>query len=97
MLEKSPTPAATLLVAREIARAAGLRYVYSGNIDHEATQSTFCHACGTRVIGRDWYELTAWQLNGEGRCVSCGAPCAGVFSGPPGDWGRPPGLFSSVM
>ena len=88
MLDKPHTPAATLLRAWAIAREAGLRYVYTGNVHHEATQSTSCHACGARLIGRDWYELTAWNLSDDGRCESCGTPCAGVFDGPPGAWGR---------
>jgi pyruvate formate lyase activating enzyme len=41
MLDKPPTPAAMLLEARRIARAAGLHYVYTGNIHDEATQSTY--------------------------------------------------------
>ncbi len=88
MLGHEATPAATLLRAREIAIANGLRYVYVGNVHHEAGDSTYCHACGDRVIGRDWYEITAWNLTDDGRCGQCGAACAGVFDGPPGTWGR---------
>jgi pyruvate formate lyase activating enzyme len=88
MLDRPPTPAATLLEARRIARAAGLRYVYTGNIHHEATQGTYCHGCGATLIGRDWYAITAWNLTDDGRCTACGTPCAGVFDGPPGAWGR---------
>jgi pyruvate formate lyase activating enzyme len=39
------------------------------------------------LIERDWYRLGAWRLTGDGRCVSCGTPLAGVFDGPPGTWG----------
>ena len=88
MLDKEPTPPATLLQARRIAVAAGLRYVYTGNVHHPATQSTYCHGCGATLIGRDWYELTAWGLADDGRCAACGEPCAGVFDGAPGQWGR---------
>jgi pyruvate formate lyase activating enzyme len=88
MTEIDRTPPETLLRAHDIARAAGLRYVYTGNIHHERTGTTYCHGCGTAVIGRDWHEITAWKLDGSGNCLSCGAPCAGVFDGPPGDWGR---------
>jgi pyruvate formate lyase activating enzyme len=49
--------------------------------------STYCHGCGARLIGRDWYEITAWTLTADGRCQSCGTPCAGVFDGRPGRWG----------
>ncbi len=87
MLDTPPTPARTLIEARRIARAAGLRYVYTGNIRDEATQSTDCHACGARLIGRDGYDITSWGLTVEGRCRVCGAPCAGVFEGRAGTWG----------
>jgi len=82
------TPAATLGRARDIARANGLRYVYTGNVHDEAGGSTYCHACGELLIGRDWYELTTWELTGDGRCGHCGAACAGVFESGPGHWGR---------
>jgi pyruvate formate lyase activating enzyme len=80
------TPAATLTRARAIARAAGLAHVYTGNVHDEAGQSTYCPACGTRVVGRDWHAITAWNLDG-GRCGGCGAPVAGVFEARPGAWG----------
>jgi pyruvate formate lyase activating enzyme len=86
MLDVPRTPAATLTRARDIARAAGLAYVYTGNVHDEAGQSTYCPGCGARVIGRDWYEITAWNLI-DGRCAACGAPVAGVFEPRPGVWG----------
>jgi pyruvate formate lyase activating enzyme len=73
--------------ARKIAESHGLRYVYTGNVHDERGGTTRCHECGGTLIGRDWYVLTAWNLTDEGRCPSCGAACAGVFDGPPGDWG----------
>ena len=87
MLEKPPTPPATLARAREIARSHGLRYVYTGNVHDEEGQSTFCHACGAKLIGRDWYVLTAWGLDESGACQKCGARCAGVFEAKAGSWG----------
>jgi pyruvate formate lyase activating enzyme len=87
MLDKPATPPATLQMARRI---AGLRYVFTGNTHDEAGQSTYCHACGALLIGRDWYDLTAWRITAEGRCTGCGMPCAGVFEGAPGTWGRKP-------
>jgi len=88
MRDRANTPAATLKKAREIARAAGLRYVYTGNVHDEEGGSTLCHGCGAVVIGRDWYDITKWNLNDAGACKSCGARCAGVFNGPAGAWGR---------
>jgi pyruvate formate lyase activating enzyme len=87
MMDRPPTPPATLLRAREIALAQGMRYVYTGNVHDEAGQSTYCHGCGERLIGRDWHVITDWRLDGQGRCLSCGTACAGVFETGPGTWG----------
>jgi pyruvate formate lyase activating enzyme len=80
------TPSGTLGLARSIAQAAGLHHVYTGNVHDETGQSTYCPGCGARVIGRDWYRITEWNLV-EGRCGGCGAPVAGVFEPLPGAWG----------
>lgn len=88
MLDVPRTPVETLLRARAIALRNGIRHAYVGNVHHEQAASTYCHGCGMRVIGRDWYSLTAWSLDEAGRCLSCGTACAGRFDGPPGDWGR---------
>jgi hypothetical protein len=53
-----------------------------------AGQSTYCHGCGATLIGRDWYDLTAWNLSADGRCVACGTLCAGMFDAGHGTWGR---------
>lgn len=82
------TPPETLTRARDIAAKNGLRYVYTGNVHNIHGSSTYCHRCGERLIGRDWYELTCWNLTDEGRCNKCGEPCAGRFDGPPSEWGR---------
>jgi pyruvate formate lyase activating enzyme len=87
MLDKPPTPAATLTRARRIALANGVRYAYTGNVHDEDGGSTWCHACGERLIGRDWYVLKEWNLTPEGHCAACGTPCAGRFQPRPGAWG----------
>jgi pyruvate formate lyase activating enzyme len=88
MMDTPPTPPQTLRDARRIAMEAGIRYVYTGNIHDPAGQTTYCRGCGATLIGRDWYDLTAWRLSAEGRCLECGTPCAGVFDAAPGSWGR---------
>ena len=87
MLDKPPTPLSTLTMARRIAVKNGLRYAYTGNVHDEEGGSTYCHHCGRKLIGRDWYVMTDWHLTDDGLCLSCGTPCAGVFEGPPGNWG----------
>jgi len=81
------TPPRSLSRAREIARANGVRHVYTGNVVDPAGGSTYCHSCGELVIGRDWYRLGKWRLDDEGRCLACHTQCPGHFDGPPGDWG----------
>ncbi|HYK81238.1 MAG TPA: AmmeMemoRadiSam system radical SAM enzyme [Micropepsaceae bacterium] len=88
MLDKPRTPPATLSMARRIAMDQGVRYAYVGNVHDVGRQSTFCHQCGACLIERDWYALGRWHLTGDGKCLSCGTQCAGVFDGPPGEWGQ---------
>ena len=98
MRDIQPTPPATLKRAREIALRANLRYVYTGNVHDEAGQSTYCHGCGSRLVGRDWYVITDWDLDAEGRCAACGEPCPGFFDPTPGTWGarRAPVIFTAA-
>src|ERR1700722_17718841 len=88
MREHSPTPPVTLTRARSIAMGHGLRYVYTGNVHDAAGGSTYCHECGGLLIGRDWYELTGWGLDAQGRCRWCGTALVGVLQPRPGTWGR---------
>jgi pyruvate formate lyase activating enzyme len=81
-----PTPPATLRKARAIARAAGLRHVYTGNVHDAEGQSTYCAGCGAMLIERDWYKLGAWRVV-DGACGACGARLAGRFAARPGTWG----------
>jgi pyruvate formate lyase activating enzyme len=87
MLDKPPTPARTLMRARRIAMDHGVRYAYTGNVRDETGGSTYCHHCGKKLIGRNWYQMTGWNLTADGCCRFCGTPCPGVFEEQPGDWG----------
>ena len=82
MLDRPPTPAATLTRARAIAREAGLRYVYTGNVRHREGQATYCPGCGQAVIERDWFAVRAYRLDGD-RCRACGHRIAGRFGAGP--------------
>jgi len=79
MRDTPPTPVATLRRAREIALANGVRYAYTGNVHDPAGQSTYCHHCGVRLIGRDRYSITDWNLTESGYCINCNTGCAGVW------------------
>ena len=67
-----PTPLETITRARNVARAEGLRHVYTGNVPHDESANTFCAECGTRLIARLGYTV--------GRC-GCGAARAPTAGG----------------
>jgi pyruvate formate lyase activating enzyme len=87
MLDTPHTPPATLTRARQQAKAAGLRHVYTGNVFDADGQSTYCASCRERIIERDWQRLGEWNLDERGCCKFCGAAVPGVFEPAPGHWG----------
>jgi pyruvate formate lyase activating enzyme len=87
MRDVPPTPPATLTRARDIARRAGLRYVYTGNVHDSEGGTTSCPGCGAAVVVRDWYRMRRYSLTDDGRCRSCGTVLPGVYDGPAGHWG----------
>jgi len=71
-----PTPAETLLRAKELADEK-LTFVYLGNAHTATGRDTICPACGTVVIERSGYQSAAKFINGD-RCPGCSAPVPGV-------------------
>ena len=86
--ETPPTPPATLRQARDIAREAGLRFVYTGNVHDRAGDATLCPGCGKVVIQRDWYDISAYALDAQGRCTACGTAIPGRFGVYTGGFGH---------
>ncbi len=80
MLDRPPTSLASLVKARDIGLAAGLEYVYVGNVPGGEGEYTFCPACGEVVIMRRGFSLQDVALVGN-RCRHCGAVLAGVGLG----------------
>jgi pyruvate formate lyase activating enzyme len=77
MLDRPVTPVATLHRAKEIGMAAGLRYVYEGNVPGAGGEDTVCPQCGQTVIRRWGFEVLEYAVEG-GQCKHCRAPIAGV-------------------
>jgi pyruvate formate lyase activating enzyme len=69
---------ATLVKAREIGLAAGLRYVYVGNIPGEEGENTYCYACQELLIERVGYTIRRYHLK-DGGCPKCQAEIDGVW------------------
>ncbi len=79
MMDKQPTPSATLKCARKIGLESGIKFVYIGNVHDTEGQTTFCPNCGAPLIKRDWHSVLMNNL-GNGECGNCGTKIPGVFS-----------------
>jgi pyruvate formate lyase activating enzyme len=81
MTDPERTPAATLLRAYDIGKAAGLRYVYPGNIHGGVgdRENTFCPSCGALVIRRTGFYVEENRMNRPGVCPACEGTIPGVW------------------
>jgi pyruvate formate lyase activating enzyme len=68
---KDWTPAGTIFDAAEIGKAAGLKYVYAGNLEAGKHENTCCPNCGTTLIERCGFSSRNTGLAGT-RCSACG-------------------------
>jgi pyruvate formate lyase activating enzyme len=72
------TPYATLEKAYRIAKSAGLKYVYVGNVAGNPYENTVCPHCGKIVVRRQGFSVLENNIK-NGRCKYCGARIAGVW------------------
>ena len=77
MMDRPPTPLATLRRAAEIGQEAGLRHVYVGNAPDLGMEDTHCVGCDALLLRRRGY-LVSRHLADDGTCPACGRPLAGV-------------------
>jgi len=73
----APIPLEVLEKAYALGKAAGLRYVYLGNVAGKSVD-TQCPHCLQTVVRRSGYHTTA-KLTRAGECPQCGARIAGVW------------------
>jgi len=85
MVSPENTPVATLIRAAEIGCAAGLRYVYAGNLPGETAQleDTRCPSCSTTLIARRGFRVLSNRLSPSGACPDCGTIIPGRWSAGP--------------
>jgi len=72
-----PTPVKTLQKARDIGFAAGLRYVYTGNVPGDEGESTICYNCGKVLIKRYGFNLLSYHISNSA-CEFCGTQIDGL-------------------
>jgi pyruvate formate lyase activating enzyme len=82
MKENANTAAEQLIRACEIGRAAGLRYVYAGNLPGRVGrwENTFCPSCDVLLIERYGYLIRKMKVTREGTCPFCGEVIPGIWS-----------------
>lgn len=94
MPDTPPTPPETLLRAASIGRAAGLRYVYAGNLPGATGdwENTRCPNCATLLVERRGYRILRNHLD-AGRCPGCATPIPGRWTAAAGVPADPTGLL----
>lgn len=73
-----PTPAAVLKKARSIALAAGMKYVYIGNLPDPQASNTYCSKCKKTLIQRKGYVIIQNNIS-NGKCKFCNTSVDGKF------------------
>lgn len=81
MTENANTTAAQLVRACEIGRAAGLKFVYAGNLPGRVGrwENTYCPACDALLVERYGYQIREMKLGADGLCPSCREKIPGVW------------------
>ena len=81
MKENANTSVEQLLRACELGRAAGLRYVYAGNLPGRVGrwEHTFCPACGELLVERRGFRILRQRLGPDGLCPDCATRIPGVW------------------
>lgn len=75
LVDRGPTPAASLERAAHIGKQAGLRHIYIGNLPG-TNQDTCCQHCHFRLIERMGFIIKALRIQ-DGKCPQCQTPIAG--------------------
>jgi len=78
MVQKPPTPSATIHRARHIGKEEGLKYVYTGNIPGDEGEHTYCASCGRLLIERFGFSINRMDIE-EGLCPNCKSPLDGIL------------------
>ncbi len=71
------TPLETIRAAVDIGREAGLKYVYTGNVQGKSVITT-CPECNRELVERDMFSVIFNRIK-NGRCPDCAVEIEGVF------------------
>jgi len=81
MIGPGATPASTLRRAASIGHAAGLRYVYAGNIPGSVAdlENTCCPNCRALLVERWGFDILRNRLTEDGTCPDCHTAIPGFW------------------
>jgi len=84
MMDTPWTTPEKLNLGWQAGKAAGLRYVYSGNLPGGvgATENTYCPSCGELLVERFGFKVLQDRLGEEGQCPHCQTSIPGVWKTP---------------
>jgi pyruvate formate lyase activating enzyme len=82
MTESENTSSQTLARAAGIGRAAGLRFVYAGNLpgQNEGLENTYCPVCHTLLVERYGFHVLGYRVTATGCCPHCGTAVPGRWA-----------------
>lgn len=76
LMDIPPTAPKAVREARDIGIAAGLEYVYAGNLPGDSGENTYCPKCGQVLVQRNAYNIIENKID-KGFCPKCGTKIAG--------------------
>ncbi|MFQ6025454.1 MAG: AmmeMemoRadiSam system radical SAM enzyme [Nitrosopumilaceae archaeon] len=72
MMDYESTPIKTLEKHYQVAKKAGLNYVYLGNVPGHPWEHTYCSQCNKIVVKRYGFDIQGWYMDENNRCKFCG-------------------------
>ena len=78
MRDKPPTSLSSLERVYTAGKAAGLDYVYVGNVPGQTLENTYCHSCGELLIERCAYRIEN-HLKEKSKCPACHSIVYGIY------------------
>ena len=82
MTDPASTQPRDLARAAAIGKAAGLRFIYAGNLPGQVgdLENTHCPQCNELLIERFGYHILDYRLTSKGACPQCGAAIPGRWA-----------------
>ena len=78
MMDRPSTPVLSLEKAYEAGKAAGLWYVYIGNVPGQSFENTYCHSCNKLLVKRFGFQIENYLME-QGKCPECNTTAYGIY------------------